>query len=117
MASLNNTSVDGNALEREIGLWEENGARNVATSVQPLSGELSLHGGCQEQTTYNQNKNEEQAAQLAMEATAQLWAVENQEGGEVAFKGAEQYALPVSSSISNILNDLSSGESDVSQSS
>ena len=85
--------------------------------MQPLSGELSLHGGCQEQTIYNQNENEEQAAQLAMEATAQLWAVGDQEGGEVAFKGVEQYALPVSSSISNILNDLSSGESDVSQSS
>ena len=117
LASLNNTSVDCNALEREIGLSEENGAQNLATSVQPLSGELSLHGGCQEQTTYDQNENEEQAAQLAMEATAQLWAVDDQEGGEVAFKGVEQYALPVSSSISNILNDLSSGESDVSQSS
>ena len=44
LASLNNTSVDGNALEREIGLSEENGAQNLATSVQPLSGELSLHG-------------------------------------------------------------------------
>ena len=36
LASLNNTSVDGNALEREIGLSEENGAQNLATSVHTV---------------------------------------------------------------------------------
>merc|ERR1719312_728035 len=59
---------------------------------------------------------EDEAARLAMEATAQLWG--GGEGSDFEESIEQQYSVPVASSISNILNDLSSGgESDVSQSS
>merc|ERR1719158_1472028 len=61
---------------------------------------------------------EDEAARLAMEATAQLWGGGGGEGSDFEEAIEQQYSVPVASSISNILNDLSSGgESDVSQSS
>ena len=123
LASLNNTTADGNIEEEGKGETKGNEENKEPTSMFSLSGELSLHtGGTQEEGTLQkemlaQEEDEAGAARLAMEATAQLWG---EEGGEASnFEEATelQYSEPVASSISNILNDLSSGESDVSQSS
>lgn len=120
LASLNNTSADGN-IEKEVkGETKGNEEKKEPTSMYSLSGELSLRTGTQEEGTLQKEilaeEDEAGAARLAMEATVQLWG-----GGEEASNFEEatelQYSEPVASSISNILNDLSSGESDISQSS
>ena len=87
-----------------------------------LSGELSLLTGAQEKNFSQKDsltqEDEEDAAKLAMEATAQIWGAD--EGADISDfheEATEQYSAPVASSISNILNDLSLGESDISQSS
>ena len=125
LASLNNTSTDGKA-EEERDITKEvmggNEGKKEPTSMYSLSGELSLLTGAQEENFSQKNsltqEYEEDAAKLAMEATAQIWGAD--EGADISDlheEATEQYSAPVASSISNILNDLSSGESDISQSS
>ena len=116
LASLNNTTADGKEEEERKGEMKGNEEKKDPTSMFSLSGELSLHTGTQQEEMLTQEEDEAGAARLAMEATAQLWGG----AGEASnFEEATelQYSEPVASSISNILNDLSSGESDVSQSS
>ena len=118
LASLNNTTVDGNVEEGEKGEMEGTEEKKEPTSMYSLSGELSLHTGNQKEDTSQKEtitQEDDDAAKLAMEATAQLWGSEASNFEESA---EQQYSVPVASSISNILNDLSSGgESDISQSS
>ena len=122
LASLNNTTADGKEEEERKGEMKGNEEKKEPTSMFSLSGELSLHTGTQEEGTlrkemFTQEEDEAGAARLAMEATAQLWGGEVGEASNFEEATELQYSEPVASSISNILNDLSSGESDVSQSS
>merc|ERR550519_307517 len=123
LASLNNTSTDGKA-EEERDITKEvmggNEGKKEPTSMYSLSGELSLLTGAQEENFSQKDsltqEDKEDAAKLAMEATAQIWGAD--EGADISDfheEATEQYSAPVASSISNILNDLSSGESDISQ--